>query len=40
MPGVIEIRRQATVGEAITALLTLIGASEASEWENKVIFLP
>jgi len=40
MPGVIEIRRQTTIGEAITGLLTLIGASEASEWENKVTFLP
>ena len=40
MPGVIEIRQQVSIGQAISELLLLIGASEASEWENRVTFLP
>ena len=40
MPGVIEIRRQATIGEAIEEILTVVGASDAAEWENKVTYLP
>lgn len=40
MPGVIEIRHQATIGKAIEEILTVIGASDAAEWENKVVYLP
>lgn len=40
MPGVIEIRQQVPVREAIEALLIFIGASEANEWENQITYLP
>ena len=40
MPGVIEISRQVPVGQAISELLTVIGASNAAEWENQVTYLP
>jgi Domain of unknown function (DUF5615) len=40
MLGVIEIRRQASIGEAVEEILTVIGASNAAEWENKVTYLP
>ncbi len=40
MPGVIEIRRQTAIGKAIDELLEVIGASDASEWANKVTYLP
>jgi hypothetical protein len=40
MFGVIIVRKQMPVGQAIEELLTILGASEASEWENRVVFLP
>ena len=40
MPGVIEIREQLSLRQAIDELLTIIGASSAEEWENQVTFLP
>jgi hypothetical protein len=40
MPGVIEIPQHVPIGKAIDELLTIIGASDASEWENKITFLP
>ena len=40
MPGVIEIRRQATLGETIDELLIILGASTAADWENQVKYLP
>lgn len=41
MPGVFEVRKQRmSTGQAINELLTLIGASDAAEWENKVTYLP
>ncbi len=40
MPGVIEIRQQVPIGEAIIELLIMISASDASEWENRVTYLP
>lgn len=40
MPGVIEIGDQVPVGRAVAELLLIDGASDASEWENKVTYLP
>ena len=40
MPGVIAIRQQVPLGQAIEELLLVVGASDASEWENRVMFLP
>ena len=40
MPGVIAIRRQVPVKAAIAELLVVVGASEPSEWQNQVTFLP
>ena len=41
MPGVIEInRRKMSIGQAVTELLLIDGASDAAEWENKVTYLP
>jgi hypothetical protein len=40
MPGVIEIPRRTPLGVAIEDLLLVIGASEPSDWENKVAYLP
>lgn len=40
MPGVIEIPRHVPIGQAISELLTLIGASDAADWENQVTYLP
>jgi predicted nuclease of predicted toxin-antitoxin system len=40
MPGVIAVRNTLPIGEAIEDLLTIVGASEKSDWENTVQFLP
>lgn len=40
MPGVIIIRQQVPLGEAIEALHIFIGASDPEEWENQVTYLP
>ncbi len=40
MPGVIAIRRQTPLKEAIAELLVVVGASDPSEWQNQVVFLP
>ena len=40
MPGVIEIDDQAPVGQIIEELLIFIGASDPSEYENRVVYLP
>ena len=40
MPGVIAVHRTLPIGLVIDELLTIAGASEASEWENVVTFLP
>lgn len=40
MPGVVEIGNQVSIGQAVTELLLIDGASDAAEWENKVIYLP
>ncbi len=38
--GVIEIRDQIPIGQAIDEILLIDGASDAAEWENKVTYLP
>jgi hypothetical protein len=40
MPGVIAIRDSLPVGQTIADLLTIDGASEMSDWENLISFLP
>ncbi len=41
MPGVIEVlKQQMSLGQAIEELLIFIGASDPSEYENRVIYLP
>jgi predicted nuclease of predicted toxin-antitoxin system len=40
MPGVIIAHQNAPIGQIIEDLLTIIGASEAAEYENKVTYLP
>lgn len=40
MAGVIFVRDTLPVGKTIDDLLTIIGASEASDWENRTDFLP
>jgi predicted nuclease of predicted toxin-antitoxin system len=40
MAGVIFVRDTLPVTKVIDDLLTILGASEAREWENRVDFLP
>lgn len=40
MPGVVAIRRQTPIAEAIEALVIFASCSLDNEWENQVIFLP
>jgi len=40
MAGVILVRDTLPVAKVIDDLLTILGASEASEWENRIDFLP
>ena len=40
LPGVLVIRSLLPLKEAVDALLLVIGASEPSDWENKVTHLP
>jgi hypothetical protein len=40
MPGVIIVRDALPIGQIIDDLLTILDASEMSEWENRIIFLP
>jgi hypothetical protein len=40
LPGVFIVNDQMPIGKAIEELLTVIGASEADEWENLVVFFP
>ena len=40
MPGVIAARHTLPIGLVIDEILTIIGASEAGDWENIVMFLP
>jgi hypothetical protein len=40
MPGVVEVRKSMAIGQAIEELVLFALASEPSEWENLVIYLP
>ena len=40
MPGVVEVARQVSIGQAIEDLLLLIEYSDVGEWEGRIIFLP
>lgn len=40
MPGVIAVRDTLPVGQVITDLQIIMGASEMSDWENLVLLLP
>lgn len=40
MPGVMVARNTLPVGQVVDDLLTVLGASESSDWENLVTFLP
>jgi hypothetical protein len=40
MPGVVEVRLGASIGEVVEDLLLLIEASEPEELHNRVIYLP
>lgn len=40
MPGVIIINDQLPFGQTIEELLIVISASDASEWEDRVVFFP
>jgi hypothetical protein len=41
MPGVIEVsKQQMSLGRAVEELLIIDGASDPSEWENLVAYLP
>jgi hypothetical protein len=40
MPGVFAVSNQMPLGQAISELLLILGASDASEWENLVFYLP
>ncbi len=40
MSGVIAVRDTLPIGQVIGDLLTILGASEGSDWENRIIFLP
>lgn len=40
MPGVFEVGRQISIGQAIEELLLLVECSTDDEWENQVQYLP
>lgn len=40
MPGVLEIPRTLSIGSAIADIMLLAQASNETEWQNQVIFLP
>ena len=40
MPGVIEVNRSVSLGEAIDDILLLAEASQDDEWEGQVLYLP
>ena len=40
MPGVIAARDTLTIGQVIDDLLLILGASEMSDWDSRVVFLP
>jgi hypothetical protein len=40
MPGVFIVRRVIPTGIAVDDLATIVGASEADDWANLVLYLP
>lgn len=40
MAGLFAVQDNAPFGQVIDNLLTILGASEPQEWENRVVFLP
>jgi predicted nuclease of predicted toxin-antitoxin system len=40
MPGVLEIKRSATAGQVIEAILLIAERGFENEWENQVIYIP
>jgi hypothetical protein len=40
IPGIFVVTTRALVGEIIEELATIIGASDVSEWQGKVTFIP
>lgn len=40
LPGVIVVHDTLPIGSVIDDLLTILDASDMSEWENRIIFLP
>jgi hypothetical protein len=40
MPGVVEVNNSLGIGQAIEELILFVEASDAEEWDNRVIFLP
>jgi hypothetical protein len=40
MSGVIFVHNDLPIGKVIEDILTILGASDASEWESKMRFLP
>lgn len=40
MPGVFIIDNLAPIGEVIDELVIIISASDASEWQNRIFYLP
>lgn len=40
LPGVFIVNDQAPMGQVIDDLLIVLGASDAGEWKNRVIYLP
>lgn len=40
MPGVFVLPTTMSIGTAIDELAAIIGASDAAEWQNRVVYLP
>jgi hypothetical protein len=40
MPGVIEVSRDISIGQAIDEVLILLECSDDGEWEGQVLYLP
>lgn len=40
MPGIVEIRPEASIGQVIEDLVLLITASEEGEYEGQILYLP
>ena len=40
MPGIVEVRRDVSIGSAIEDLLLLAECSQEGEWEGQILYLP